>query len=152
ASVTDGLAPPSVRAFNWTIDPSRPPTITQPANQSSFERQLVSLQIVANDPDGHSLEYSASLPPGLSIDNTGLIAGGVASGNAGSYTASVSVWDGFQLASVTFSWTVTVGSPAPPTFVTEAHFAVDRNTPVLNRADLSINVSGSNPLLIVAFH
>lgn len=150
-AVTDGIASAS-RGFTWTIDPSRPPTITSPGPQSSLERQLVSLQIAATDPDGRPLTFSASLPPGLSIDDHGFITGAVPSGNAGSYTAVVSVWDGAQSDSISFPWTVSVGSPTPPTVVAEAHFAVDRNTAVPNRADLSINVSGTNPLLIVAFH
>jgi uncharacterized repeat protein (TIGR01451 family) len=41
---------------------------------------------------------------------------------------------------------------APPVFVTEANFAVDRNVVGPNRADLSLNISGTNTLLIVAFH
>jgi hypothetical protein len=36
--------------------------------------------------------------------------------------------------------------------VAETHFAVDQNTSGLNRANLSLNVSGTNNLLLLAFH
>jgi hypothetical protein len=39
-----------------------------------------------------------------------------------------------------------------PAFVTEAHFAVDQNTTGPNQATLSLNVSGTNTLLLAALH
>jgi len=45
-----------------------------------------------------------------------------------------------------------VAAASPPTFVTEAHFAVDQNTTGPNRVTLSLNVSGTNTLLLAALH
>jgi uncharacterized repeat protein (TIGR01451 family) len=47
--------------------------------------------------------------------------------------------------------TIAVGA-APPVFVAETHFAVDQNTSGPNRANLSLHISGTNNLLLLAFH
>jgi uncharacterized repeat protein (TIGR01451 family) len=48
---------------------------------------------------------------------------------------------------------VAIGGPAvAPVFVTEGNFAVDQNTTGPNRASVSLKVSGTNTLLIAAFH
>jgi ABC-type uncharacterized transport system substrate-binding protein len=73
--------------FDGTLDPpcggNGEPTVTNPGTQTSIENDSVALQIVASDPDGDTLTYSAlGLPPGLTINsNTGLISGTI------SYTA-----------------------------------------------------------------
>ena len=47
------------------------PTLTQPANQSSVQNTAVSLRLVASDPNGTAVTYSASgLPPGLAVNAT----------------------------------------------------------------------------------
>ena len=150
-SVSDGLAS-TTETFTWTINAYRPPTITNPGDQHSVEGRLLSLQISTDNPDGRPLAYTASLPFGLSIDDEGLITGTVPSGSGGVLTAVVWVSDGFNQASVSFVWTVSAPSPTPPVFAAEAHYAFDRNTTGPNRADLSLNVSGENTLLIVALH
>ncbi len=48
--------------------------------------------------------------------------------------------------------TTIVPAVSPPVFVTEAHFAIDQITSGPNRATLSLNVSGSNTLLLAALH
>jgi hypothetical protein len=48
---------------------------------------------------------------------------------------------------------VASGGPAiAPVFVAEGHFAVDQNTSGPNRASVSLKVSGTNTLLLAAFH
>ena len=42
--------------------------------------------------------------------------------------------------------------PSPPTFVSEVHSATDGAGPEFNQASLAINVTGSNPVLIAAWH
>ena len=44
------------------------------------------------------------------------------------------------------------GAAVAPVFVAEGHFAVDQNTSGPNRASVSLKVSGTNTLLLAAFH
>ena len=117
ASVSDGVLTASA-TFTWTVsDTNGPPVITSPGNQSDTEGTAVTLALVASDPDGHTLSYSATgLPPGLSVDaGTGVITGTVsfeaAAGSLYSVTASVS--DGVLNASTAFTWTVSETNQPP---------------------------------------
>ncbi|MDO8636698.1 MAG: Ig domain-containing protein, partial [Dehalococcoidia bacterium] len=95
--------------FTWAVaNTNRAPTVTNPGNQTSTEGGSVSLQVVASDPDGDTLTYSATgLPSGLSISaTTGLISGTLAAGSAGSYSVTVSTSDGTLSDSKTFTWQV----------------------------------------------
>jgi putative Ig domain-containing protein/IPT/TIG domain-containing protein/VCBS repeat protein/fibronectin type III domain protein len=150
-TVSDGLATAG-QTFSWTIDPDRPPTVTNPGDQNSVEGQFISMQIAASDPDGQPVSYTASLPAGLSLSSEGLITGVLPSGSAGQSTAVVTVSDGGHLVSVTFLWTISTPTATPPIFVTATNFAADRNDVEQNRAELALNVSGVDTLLIVAFH
>ena len=80
---------------------SSPPTLAQPANQTSAENSSVSLQLVGSDPDGDTLTYSAAgLPSSLSLNAaTGLISGTLPFGSAGTYTVTAAVSDGSQTSS-----------------------------------------------------
>ncbi len=83
-----------------------PPTITDPGNQSDTEGDAINLAISASDQDGDSLQFSATgLPPGLSINSSGLISGTLTT--QGVYNVSVNVSDG-QTGndSVNFSWNI----------------------------------------------
>src|SRR5690606_2280989 len=91
--------------------PNSPPSITNPGAQSGQTGDSVSLQIVASDPDGDALTYSATgLPDGLSIGAGGAITGTL--GATGSYSVVVTASDGEDQASASFAWTVT--EPPPP--------------------------------------
>src|SRR5262249_33386197 len=74
----------------------------------------VSLQIVASDPDGDALTYSATgLPAGRSINpTTGLITGTITA-PSGSYQVTVTVSDGTATTSQTFTWIVPEIDQAP---------------------------------------
>ncbi len=93
---------------------NQPPTLTQPANQTSAENASASLALMASDPDGTALTYSATgLPPNLSVNaSTGVIAGTVTT--AGSYGVTATASDGSLSASRTFTWTVTAGDTTAP--------------------------------------
>ena len=102
--------------FTWTIGapppPNNPPVVTNPGAQGNAEGDVVSLQVVASDPDaGQTLTYSAStLPSGLSIStSTGLISGTVSStaGAASPYSSSVTASDGQASDTKNFTWTIT---------------------------------------------
>ena len=122
ATASDGSLSDS-KTFTWTVTTgNRPPVLTQPANQTSAEGASVSLQLVASDPDGTALTYSATgLPPALTVNaTTGLIAGTLAPASAGSYTVTATAEDGSLSDSKTFTWTVTNGN-RPPTLTPPAN-------------------------------
>jgi hypothetical protein len=88
------------------------PSVTNPGTQTNARLAVISVQIVASDPDGQALTYSATgLPPGLTIGaTTGLISGTIAAeatvGTPYSVTVRASKFvDVFT--EVTFSWNVT---------------------------------------------
>ncbi len=115
ATASDGTLTDS-RTFTWTVtNVNRAPTLTQPANQTSAENASVSLQLVASDPDGTPLTYSATgLPASLTVNATsGLISGTLSYTSAGSYTVTSTASDGTLSISRTFTWTVTNVNRAP---------------------------------------
>ncbi|TLP77561.1 putative Ig domain-containing protein [Maribacter sp. ACAM166] len=90
------------------------PVVTNPAEQNGVEGDVVSLQVVANDPEGDGLTYSATnLPTGLSIDTaSGLISGTITMGAATNspYAVDITVTDDgtpSELTTVSFTWNVT---------------------------------------------
>ncbi len=87
------------------------PMLANPGDQSHTEGDAISLTLSASDPDGDPLAFSASgLPADLTIsDTTGVIAGTLAAGSAGTYSVTAIVSDGSEDDSVTFTWTV-IGS------------------------------------------
>jgi YVTN family beta-propeller protein len=96
-------------ASNW--NPAIAPTLNAIANQSNTIGISTQLQLVASDPNGDEITFSASgLPVGLSLNATsGLISGvPTASGN---YHVVVAASDGINSATRSFVWTVT--DPAP---------------------------------------
>jgi hypothetical protein len=110
------------RALAITIT-NPPPVLTNPGNQSHAEGEAIGLQMVATDPDRDPLTFSATgLPTELSIDAatgriTGTIARGAAAGSP--YSSVVTVTDGTDSVSTTFSWTVASRCP-PDTVCIEA--------------------------------
>ncbi|MCW5632879.1 MAG: putative Ig domain-containing protein [Rubrivivax sp.] len=95
-----------------TLNTAVVPVVTTPANQTGPVGTAVNLQVLASDPNGDALAYSASgLPPGLAIAaGTGLVTGTPTT--AGTYTVTVAVSDGVNSANATFTWTVTGTGPA----------------------------------------
>ncbi len=89
-------------------EPNRAPGITNPGDQTNYEGNAISLQIQATDPDNDPIAYSAGgLPANLSIDaNSGLIAGTLITGSAGSYPVTIYASDGELTGTVSFNWTV----------------------------------------------
>ena len=104
-SATDGITTVSEN-FLWTIA-STSLTLSNPGNQSNTEQDSVSVQLFASGGQSGNYTYSATnLPGGLSLDQTGLISGTVSYLTAGSYPATVTVFDGFTSTSETFTWAV----------------------------------------------
>ena len=80
--------------------------------------------ITANDADGDTLNYAASgLPAGLSINSSGVISGTLTA--AGNYTVTVTVDDGEDSVSTSFSWSVT--DPNTPPTINESGCASARD-------------------------
>jgi len=87
------------------------PSLSNPGAQVSVVGNGVDLQLIASDPNGDPLRWSASgLPPGLGIDLASGRVSGVPSA-AGVFTTLIAVSDGYNSASTTITWTV--NSPAP---------------------------------------
>jgi hypothetical protein len=99
--------------------PNTPPTLIQPANQSSMLNSSVSLALSATDPEAAMLTFSAAgLPPGLSIGAaSGVIAG--TPSVKGTYQVTATVSDGALSASRMFTWTIVepAGTPVDPSAV-----------------------------------
>jgi regulation of enolase protein 1 (concanavalin A-like superfamily) len=118
-TVSDGTLSAST-SFIWnTTVANRPPVIVTPGSQTTVRGAAASLQLVASDPEGQVLTYSASgLPAGLSLNvSTGLISGTVSSGAAASNAVTVSASDGSLSASTTFNWATTAPITPPPATV-----------------------------------
>jgi hypothetical protein len=108
-NTSGGTSAPSAEVFN-NVAANTPPTLTQPANQTSAENASVSLPLVASDPDGDPVTYSATgLPASLRVNAaSGLISGTLTFTSAGSYSVTATASDGSLTNSKTFTWTVTM--------------------------------------------
>ena len=101
--------------FLWTItDSNRAPGLQAIAPQTTDEGTPVNLSVTGSDPDGDSLNYTASgLPPGLSINvTTGEITGSPTI--PGTYVVNITATDGTTTTTTQFSWNI-VGQPTPST-------------------------------------
>jgi len=95
-----------------TVTVNAAPTLASVANQSAVQGKATSLQLSGADADGGVLTYGGNgLPTGMAIAvSTGLISGTPAT--AGNYPVTVTVSDGMQTATRTFTWSVT--NPVAP--------------------------------------
>jgi len=102
-----------------TVTCNSAPELTAVPAQSTEVGRPVSLALVAGDNDGDLLTFGAhGLPPGLAI----AVATGVISGTpdlTGTYPVTVTVFDGVQSASRSFTWTVTPDVTAPVVAVSQ---------------------------------
>lgn len=107
APLAQGTFPNTTAEQTVNITPNRPPTLNSPGDQTTGVGDPVNLTVVASDPDGDALTFSASgLPEGLSISTNGVIAGNVTT--AGVSSVTVTVQDGRGgVATASFTWTVT---------------------------------------------
>jgi hypothetical protein len=107
--------------FTWTVledtPTNDPPLVTNPGDQTYRVGESVNLPLIATDPENDPLIYAASgLPDGLAINTTtGVIAGTLTT--VGSFSVTVTVSDGVNNPSVTFSWTVLSDDPNAQTVI-----------------------------------
>jgi len=97
-----------------TVVPNSAPNVTPLAQQNSVVGQVISLQVVATDPENTSLTYTATgLPPGLTLNPlTGLITGTLTALSEGTHTVIITVTDAGNPAAstqITFTWLVVAG-------------------------------------------
>ncbi|MEM7126668.1 MAG: putative Ig domain-containing protein [Chloroflexota bacterium] len=121
---------------------NRPPSLTNPGNQSSDIDETVSLSLSATDADSDILSFSATgLPTGLAVDAVaGTIAGTITDG--GTFNVVISVDDGNGgTDSVSFEWVVNGGTPLnnPPLLTNPG----DQNHQV--GSGIGLTVSASDP-------
>jgi Putative Ig domain len=107
-------------SFNWTVTDATAPALTNPGNQSTpAGSTIATLQLTFTDADTFSdlVTGNHSLPPGLTVSNTGAITGTIAANAVGMYTVTITATDTGVGAttSVTFTWNVTSSDGDPTT-------------------------------------
>ena len=109
-NTSDGfnISPPLT--FNWTIQDNTIPVITPLQDQTNYEMDPISIQVLATDASNAPLTYSAKgLPAGVSINaTTGLITGTLTGQSAKStpYSVTVKAANSWQSSTSDFNWTV----------------------------------------------
>ena len=148
---SSGAGPKSAEAIlDLTTTGNLPPTLTQPANQTSVAGTAVPpLTLLGNDPEGRTLTYSATgLPPGLNVNSsTGVISGTPTV--AGTFPVTATVSDGSLTASAAFTWTVNsplstpapIGDTTPPT----VSFAMPANNETVSGKNVRFRATASDP-------
>jgi hypothetical protein len=119
-SGTASFTPPGNHAdgaADWVLVLESNPGIvlSNPGNRTNPRGATISLQLVAGDPYGDPLSYSATnLPAGMAINpSTGLISGSLLGTTLTTYDVTVTATDGTLSASRSFSWTVTINNDPP---------------------------------------
>ncbi len=136
---------------NKSLSSNCSPILINPGNQQYQERDMVSLQILASDPNpGDVLSYSViGLPPSLSMDPmTGLISGTITT-STGDFAVVVSVTDGVQTSKETFLIQIGVVTDIPdqPNISNLKLFP----NPAVNQATLEVYLNSSEEIGIEIF-
>lgn len=103
-TASDDVGPRTIE-FDWQVE-NAPPALTSPGPQQTPSFSPVSLQIDAVDPDGGALTFVIDgLPPGITMNETGLITGSSSAEDA--YTISLSVTDDEEATEmISFPWQI----------------------------------------------
>ena len=120
ATASDGIAPVP-QAFTWNVsNTNRAPVWSDPGPQAHAEGDVVNLDLIATDPDGEGVTFTApGLPDGLSLDaSSGVITGtiGYSASTASPYSITATASDGVAPVDQVFGWTVT-NTNRPPVWV-----------------------------------
>ena len=139
-TVDDGNGNTPSISFMWLINAApvnQAPSITQPDDQENRIGDDVSLSIVATDPEGDDLSFSATgLPDGLEISDNGDITGSPIT--EGSFDVVVTVDDGNGNAPTTdFTWLIKPALlPEPPAFTLATAYSASEPKLMVSISDL----------------
>jgi hypothetical protein len=114
-TVSDDSASSTSQPFLWTVNnTNRAPSVMPLPDRSDAVGKAITLAVLAQDPDGDKVTFSAAgLPGGVSIDPaTGVIGGTLTA--AGTFSVTVSASDGSASGSASFKWIVNAAPPPPP--------------------------------------
>jgi YVTN family beta-propeller protein len=114
-SQPDILSMRDLRHATSIVVTNQPPQITNPGTQTSLLNAVVSLPVIANDPENDPITFSATgLPTGLTISAaSGVISGSVTT--AGTFNVTVRASDGIStISSASFTWNVSAGLTLQP--------------------------------------
>jgi uncharacterized repeat protein (TIGR01451 family) len=127
------------RVSVFAVSSNSAPDVTQPADQSSNQGDVISLPIIASDTNGDTLSFTATgLPPELTIDPaTGVISGTLSAAAAGSHPVTVEVSDGTATSSVHFGWDVNGLNHGP--------VATNGNYNVVTGDSVSVTLQATDP-------
>ena len=130
-----------IRDYAFSVQIVKPstqnPDVTDPGNQQNNLNDSVNLTIVASDPDGETVQFSATnLPPGLTInEDSGVITGSPTV--AGNYVVTITVVDGVGgSTSINLNWAIL--DPNSP-----------NNAPEITPIDSQVNTRADNVSLQV---
>jgi hypothetical protein len=90
--------------FTWTVNDTTAPALTNPGTQTNNLQDAINLQLTFTDAD--TFTDNGTMPPGLSVSNTGLISGSFLKSDTGSYAVTITATDGTAKTSVSFTWSV----------------------------------------------
>jgi hypothetical protein len=128
--------------FYWFVtNVNRPPVLSAIPDQTNAENTPITLNVIATDPDTDDvLTYSATgLPASLSISpTTGTISGTLSYTSQGPHWVTVKVFDGTDVSSQGFLWTV-MNVDRPPVLA-----AIPNQTTIENRTAM-LTASATDP-------
>ncbi|GEM_PF-358006 len=120
-NVTDDGTPneSDSQTFNWTINPpNQAPIITAIGDQNHYVGETVSVQILATDPEGDNITFSAlGLPAGLSINFASGMISGTISAAADTYGVTITATDDgtpVESSDYVFDWIIEIPPNNPP--------------------------------------
>jgi hypothetical protein len=103
----DDVQGPLSEELVFTV-PNSAPVLTNPGTKANAPSNVVSLNLLATDPDGDGLVFTSvsGLPPGLNANGAGQITGTISAGGSGTYTVTATVSDGSAQDVEVFTWRV----------------------------------------------
>ncbi len=101
--------------FTWTVNKTTPPVLIDPGNQVDNPLDTVLLHLKPN-PNLEATSFTDlvngqhTLPPGLTVNASGVIAGQISGSDLGNYTVTITAFHGTGKTSVQFNWLVTTNN------------------------------------------
>ncbi len=123
------------------------PVISGPGNQTYIAGAPVVVSVAALDPEGTSLTFgSTGLPAGLGINPTTGVISGALTASVGSYTSTVTAFDGANTASRAIRWTVVgVGTLVKDEFTDTNNTSLTAHVPNISQGSGWAALEGTTP-------